>query len=348
MKNLILTLDYELYGNGSGNVYEHIIEPTEKILRIVDKYNAKITIFFEVVEYWKLKSEWELGNKMGYDRSPAKAMEQQLIQAYKNGHDIQLHIHPQWIDACWSDNRWRVDVSNWRLSDLAMNGNMSLTSLIKAGKKTLESIINDPDYHCHTIRAGGYNIQPSHDLLNAMKESGLKIDSSIYPGGKETGSLSRYDYSAIPLDKGMWYCNDFLECESDLSKEFMELPIVSFPFMRIRKYMSIDRIKSIWKNRKSAKDSFEAKTNSSHNGLLNKVKYFFQQESLTWDYCLFPTSMHRVFLKRISEQTKRDVFVLVGHPKSFVSGQGLNYLLTHTDGYSKISIDQYYKSCFGK
>ena len=30
MKNIILTLDYELYGNGSGNVFRHIIEPTEK------------------------------------------------------------------------------------------------------------------------------------------------------------------------------------------------------------------------------------------------------------------------------------------------------------------------------
>ena len=30
MKNIILTLDYELYGNGSGDVFRHIIEPSEK------------------------------------------------------------------------------------------------------------------------------------------------------------------------------------------------------------------------------------------------------------------------------------------------------------------------------
>ena len=51
MKNIILTLDYELYGNGSGNVFRHIIEPTEKILSIAERYNVKITIFFEVIEY---------------------------------------------------------------------------------------------------------------------------------------------------------------------------------------------------------------------------------------------------------------------------------------------------------
>lgn len=54
MKTLLFTLDYELYGNGSGDVFKHIIEPTDKILGIVEKYNAKLTIFFEVIEYWKI------------------------------------------------------------------------------------------------------------------------------------------------------------------------------------------------------------------------------------------------------------------------------------------------------
>ena len=104
MKNIIFTLDYELYGNGSGDVFRHIIEPTEKILDIARKYNAKFTIFFEVIEYWKLKEEWRKGNRMGYNRNPIEAMEQQLKQAFMQGHDIQLHLHPQWIDAYWTEN----------------------------------------------------------------------------------------------------------------------------------------------------------------------------------------------------------------------------------------------------
>ena len=348
MKNLILTLDYELYGNGSGNVFKHIIEPTEKILRIVDKYNAKITIFFEVVEYWRLKSEWELGNKMGYDKSPAKSMEKQLIQPYKNGHDIQLHIHPQWINAHWTGTDWVVDLSQWRLGSYKKSGGLSLTALLKKGKETLESIINDRNYHCHTIRAGGYNIQPSYDLVKAMQESGLKIDSSVYPGGKEMGRLSQYDYTGIPVDRGWWFCGDCLESESDKTKALLELPIVAFPFTRIKKYLALDRVKSILNNRQSAKDSFDAKTSDSNGGFINKVQYFFQQESLTWDYCLFTIAMHRKFLKHIAEQSERDVFVLVGHPKSFVSEKGLVYLLTHTDNYSKISIDHYFKSHFSQ
>ena len=59
MKTICLTLDYELYGNGSGDVFKNIIEPTNQILSILHKHNIHISIFLEVVEYWKLKEEWE-------------------------------------------------------------------------------------------------------------------------------------------------------------------------------------------------------------------------------------------------------------------------------------------------
>jgi hypothetical protein len=344
MKSLILTLDYELYGNGSGNVFKHIIEPTAKILRIADKYNTKITIFFEVIEYWKLKEEWNKGNKMGYDRNPVSAMERQLADAYRNGHDIQLHLHPQWLNAKWTNNGWKVDLSQWRLGDYVGNGDDSLTSILLRGKDTLKAIINDNDYECRVLRAGGYNIQPSENLCIAMKNAGLTIDSSIYPGGKENGNLSRYDYSEISIDRGMWFCDNSLEKDAGNITELLELPIVAFPFVRLKKYLSADRIKSFMNNRKSAKESFNAKVNTSNGGLLNKIKFFFQKEALTWDYCLFTTSMHRQFLKRINRQKERSVFVLVGHPKSFVSERGLIYLLTHTDDYAKVSISQFAKS----
>lgn len=201
MKNIILTLDYELYGNGSGNVFRHIIEPTEKILSIAERYNVKITIFFEVIEYWKLKEEWEKGNRMGYDRNPVVAMENQLKQAYAKGHDIQLHLHPQWVDAVWEKDGWKVNLNKWRLGDYEGSGDNSLRSLLKRGKDTIERLIGD-NYQCEVLRAGGYNIQPSETLIKAMRQVGLRADSSIYPGGKETGSLSRYDYSMVKDNLG--------------------------------------------------------------------------------------------------------------------------------------------------
>src|SRR5690606_25811383 len=103
--NLILTFDYELYGDGSGDVFQHMIDPTNRILSVCDENNIKTTIFFEVLEYLKIKKEWEAGNQMGYIKNPVEAIKIQLQEAARNGHDIQLHVHPQWVNAKFVGNK---------------------------------------------------------------------------------------------------------------------------------------------------------------------------------------------------------------------------------------------------
>ena len=102
--------------------------------------------------------------------------------------------------------------------------------------------------------------------------------------------------------------------------------------MRFRKFLSLDRIKSLFRNRKSTKLAFEAKTSSTKNGILGKIKYFFETEWQTWDYCLFYNAMHRQFLRGVERCKNRDLFVLVGHPKSFTTDAGFKYLLKKTYG----------------
>lgn len=333
MKSLILTLDYELYGNGSGDIYTHIIEPTKRILALAAQYKAKITFFVEVIEFWRIDEEWKRGNKMGYTTNPIDDIRNQLQDAYKDGHDIQLHLHPQWVDAKYEKGQWVVNLNEWRLGGYKKEGGYSLLNLLKNGKKTLEEWINpiDANYECIALRAGGYNIQPSQEIVTAMKEAGLKIDSSIYPGGKETGTLSNYDYSNIEKDKEYWQASNELEKEG--TNGIYELPIVAFPIPRWKKFASIERIKSLLKNRKSAKDSFEAKTSGEggkKSSKLDKIKYFFQYEWQTWDYCLFSASLHNLFLKEIKKMPKREYFTLVGHPKGYMGGNGFKHILDKT------------------
>lgn len=328
MEYLLFTLDYELFGNGSGDVFRHIIEPTNQLLTIANRYGVKYTFFFEVIEYWKLKEEWEKGNDMGYRHNPIEAMENQIRDAYRQGHDIQLHLHPQWVDACWEKGGWVVNLDKWRLGGYSGNGVDSLVNLIKRGKQTLEELLRpvDPQYECIAMRAGGYNIQPSEEIVKAMKSSGIFVDSSIYPGGKETGVLSNYDYSSIGPDKDFWRVGTKLEETGD--SEIIEVPIVAFPMIRLKKFLTWERVKGILENRQSAKESFEAKTSTigKQSSIWDKIKFFFQKEWQTWDYCLFSPAQHRYFLKHVAEQDK-EVYVLVGHPKSFNMGNGMVYLV---------------------
>lgn len=336
MKQIILTLDYELFGNGSGDVFEHIIIPTEKILSIARKYGAKLTIFFEVIEYWRLKEEWEKGNRMGYERNPITIMEHQIKAAAKDGHDIQLHLHPQWVDAQWINNGWNVNFDDWRLGGYNKVGDCSLDNLFLNGKETLENLIRpvNPNYRCHAIRAGGYCVQPSDEIVRVMHKYNFDTDSSIYPEGLETGSRQFFDFRGLPKDRGFWYCGCTLEAISKEVSDIREFPIVGLNIIRLRKFLSMERIKGLIGNRSNATEALAAKTSTISDGeikkagLLDKVAFFFKHECQTWDYCLLSKSLHRGFLKKIEKQKNRNHFVLVGHPKSLLSdGKNMDWLL---------------------
>ena len=44
MPSIIITVDYELPGNGSGDVKNSVIEPTERLLKILDSRKIKMTV----------------------------------------------------------------------------------------------------------------------------------------------------------------------------------------------------------------------------------------------------------------------------------------------------------------
>lgn len=319
---IFLTLDYELYGDGSGNVFDNVIEPMELLLQIAEELNVKYTIFFEFLEYLKLKEQWKLGNKMGYLTDPSEAMADQIKKAYSKGHDVQLHVHPQWLNSKFENNCWCVDNSKWRLGSLSQQ---ELFSVLKSGKELLESMLNpiNPEYRCIALRAGGYNCQPSRSILEAMKQVGLSIDSSIFAGGYEDGLLSRYDFSQIPTSIDFWECGDSLETYGDSG--IYECPITSYSVIRIKKYFSLQRMTSFLKNRSSAVASFKSKTTEG-SSLMKRIRYFFSDEYITWDFCLFSESMSQLFYEKAKSENKK-MCVLVGHPKGVSSLKTITFII---------------------
>jgi hypothetical protein len=328
--NLLLTFDYELYGDGSGSVFDHMIEPTKKILDILDYSNIKSTIFFEVIEYWRIKEQWEKGNKMGYEKNPVLAIEKQLKDAYKNGHDVQLHLHPQWLNAKWQDEKWQIDRSMWRLGNFIDINGYTLFDLLRDGKNTLEEMLKtiNSNYKCHTLRAGGFNIFPSNNIIDAMKNLGFMCDSSVYPGGFEDGTLSQYDYRDIDIKKDFWYVDNDMRNESRFKSEIVELPIFALPSIRIIKLFCRHRIMSYFRNRKSATSGFSAK--NTKKSLISKILFLFNKEYLTWDFCLFSNSMNIRFLKeclKLNKNHNRLNFTIIGHPKNFTYSNTLKCLI---------------------
>jgi len=328
---LSLTLDYELYGNGPGNVFKDVIEPTNNLLSICDIYGIKITIFFEVVEYWKLKEGSESGNKMGYSSNPAEAMKQQMIEAYKSGHDIQLHIHPQWVGAKYIDGKWKLNSNYWRLPDVptkSKNNEINLRGLLKNGKETLENILKpiDKNYECKIIRAGGFNIFPSNKILPIMREVRLKADSSVFAGGCTDNDFSSYDYRSIDGKNPYWFTStgNILDIDigQDGKEKIYEFPVFSFPVRRYRKY-ELSRLILKLRNRSSIKTTInQANSKTKSKSVLGKFKFFFEKEAITWDYCLFSFRKMKHFFNKAAEIEKESnykfhPFILIGHSKEF-------------------------------
>lgn len=344
--NLVLTFDYELWGDGSGDVFELMIKPTEEVLEVCKANNIRMTIFFEVVEYLRLKEEWNSGNDMGYSTDPIAAIENQIRQAALDGHDIQLHIHPQWVNAHYEAEGWKVDFSNWRLGDFAVEG-MDVKGLLAWSKSELEKLVQEvlPDYRCTILRAGGYNIEPFEEVYQAMVELGLEVDSSVYPGGYENGSLSRFDYGKALLTKDFWWAraSDVTD-SSAASGQVMEIPILALPQRRIWKLLNKDRLKSIL-TRSGGKPQKVASEKLTKGGLIQKLKFVWGKESLTWDFCLFSRELHSRFLKEIEANlsASRNTFVLIGHPKSYISRNSIVSLIKLA---SESKVDYSYKTLF--
>lgn len=329
--NFLFTIDYELAGDGSGDVFELMINPTDTLLKICDEHNIKITIFFEVVEYWKLKQEWENGNTMGYQSNPIEAIEKQLQKAAIIGHDIQLHIHPQWVGATFENNKWEVDFSNWRLGGFKENEGYTIERLLFEGKKSIEMIIQQvvPEYRCIALRAGGYNIMPSSEVYSAMKSTGLRIDSSVFPGGYETSNLSDYDYRHVKPETDFWWVSpEDITQESTQHREILELPVFALKFPRWQKFFSLHRLKSMLFSNNSSTSSL-TKSKVGQKSFLDKIKYGIEKEAFTWDFFLFSTWLHHQFMlykvKKLPKQKK--YFVLIGHPKSPFNKNGFISLI---------------------
>src|SRR5271167_3100161 len=96
MLKALFTLDYEIHGNGDGCPYALMVEPTDRMLRQFDLYGAKLTILADIAEILKFR---EYARMHGQDDYHYGKIADQLREAIRRGHDVQLHIHSSYFNA---------------------------------------------------------------------------------------------------------------------------------------------------------------------------------------------------------------------------------------------------------
>ena len=96
MLDVVLTLDYEIHGNGQGAPRELMVRPTDRMLDQFRRHGAKLTIMADTVEILRFHRYAE---ETGRDDHAAVDIDRQLAEAVASGHDVQLHLHPAYANA---------------------------------------------------------------------------------------------------------------------------------------------------------------------------------------------------------------------------------------------------------
>src|SRR5690606_34558441 len=115
--NIYISLDSELFfGSQSGSVEKCIIEPTETLLEIVNPYNIKFVCFVDAGYLCALE---RFKDKYPQLNDDYQKVSKQVRGLAREGHGIELHIHPHWEDTIYDGEKWIFDTSRYKLSDFS-------------------------------------------------------------------------------------------------------------------------------------------------------------------------------------------------------------------------------------
>jgi peptidoglycan/xylan/chitin deacetylase (PgdA/CDA1 family) len=218
--NIFLTYDYELYfGNQTGTAEKCILNPTEKLIEIANKTGIKMVFFIDTGYVKKLA---EYSSKSDNLKQEYKLISDQIKKLADQGHDCQLHIHPHWEDCTHDGTKWIMNTSRYKLADFSED---EIEKMVLEYQKILQSITQKK---VNIYRAGGWCIQPFSQLKKAFEKAGLVIDSSVFPGGKNTSGNYNYDFTSAPLKSNWKFSSDV--CMEDVKGSFMEYPISSYNY----------------------------------------------------------------------------------------------------------------------
>jgi hypothetical protein len=180
--------DWELRGSGAGDPRRIQFRPMRELVAIFNKYNIRASFNAEVMQQLTFRKSEARHAEL---KALADEWDAIVCETYAAGHDVQLHIHPQWRDATYEQGRWRL-TADWNILNHEPE---KAFRMLREGRDYLEQLLRgvDPSYRCVSFRSGAWCIAPSKHILSQLVELGIMVDISIVGG-------VRYDTKNIQLD----------------------------------------------------------------------------------------------------------------------------------------------------
>jgi len=176
MKKIGIALvdDWELRGNGSGSVGELQHKPALKLMTAYESCGVRGSFTVEVLQQLAFEKYAPQHPEI---KAQAELWKDTVREFITRGHDTQLHLHIQWQDAQYRDGAWQLQ----KVWSIAQYPESIVAPAIKAGKEYLLNLIHPlkPEHRIRVFRAGGWAMQPSHIILEALSREGIEIDISL-------------------------------------------------------------------------------------------------------------------------------------------------------------------------
>jgi len=190
--HLVLTDDWELRGDGSGNMRSIQFDTMRKLVSLYEKFGLKCSFNVEVMQQLQ---HIKHGRHYPVLLELAREWEDLVKEHYSKGHDIQLHVHPQWHSAQYENNKWRLS-DRWSFLDYSEE---HIRRILRECKQYLEDLIRpiNPDYRPLAFRSGAWAVAPCDYLLPILAEIGIVFDMSIVSGLYYNLGLVKLDYRNI-------------------------------------------------------------------------------------------------------------------------------------------------------
>jgi len=320
--DVLISIDYEVSGDGTGDPRQQIIKPTDDILRLMEKLGLVATFFIEVEELQAFQ-KWRPRTFL--------AIKQQLDRIIAQGHEIALHLHPQWRNAMFSarDKTFRLSPSRSWVKGADDEG-QALVDYLRSSRQMLNGWVN-ASRNCSTIsgfRAGGYSCRNYDLMLDALIEIGFSYDASALVGSTRRGAYCEYDYTTFAGP-------------ACVGKEFCLLPVSSWQSSKLYNFSP----QSLFRGGQSL--SSQGRQDLRDGGVLQSLKKLIEIEARALDWT---TSNQRQFRTQLHTCANDPYLSVIGHTKTAFNVRSLERKLrvlrdysdrvdTHLD-YARMSISR--------
>ncbi len=188
--SLVLVDDWELRGDGSGDMRRIQFDTMRKLNRIYENHGLKGSYNAEIMQQLH---HLQFGVRHPELNELAQEWEEIVLDTYKRGHDIQLHVHSQWSETSYENGRWKLN-GDWAIIN---HPRAEMARMISQSRQYLEGLIRrvDPAYKCISFRAGSWAIAPNEHILPVLAEQGIVFDMSICGGIKYDNAVIKLDYT---------------------------------------------------------------------------------------------------------------------------------------------------------